>query len=204
MRVRARIESPSFGAHLRHRRGVAVSPTTARPVDCKPPRTHCRQTATVPITISRPRGYVPASVREQEDGEGRLRSRVLQTSGNQDACSRAEGSAATAPNQDFVPVSDQLLIEHLQGRHVMGVYPTPRRGDLLVSRSSNFRQGWVERRRDGVRRNLPIYRRFRFRSSRSRSGNGGHVWIFFAAPVSANVARRMGCYLITETMSRPA
>lgn len=25
---------------------------------------------------------------------------------------------------------------------------------------------------------------------RSRSGNGGHVWIFFAAPVSANVARR--------------
>ncbi len=37
---------------------------------------------------------------------------------------------------------------------------------------------------------------------RSRSGNGGHAWFFFAAPVSANVARRMGCYLITETMSR--
>ena len=37
---------------------------------------------------------------------------------------------------------------------------------------------------------------------RSRSGNGAHAWFFFTAPVSANVARRMGCYLITETMSR--
>ena len=37
---------------------------------------------------------------------------------------------------------------------------------------------------------------------RSRSGNGAHVWFFFAAPVPAATARRMGCYLITETMSR--
>ena len=37
---------------------------------------------------------------------------------------------------------------------------------------------------------------------RSRSGNGAHVWFFFAAPVAAATARRMGCYLVTETMSR--
>jgi superfamily II DNA or RNA helicase len=37
---------------------------------------------------------------------------------------------------------------------------------------------------------------------RSRSGNGAHVWFFFSAPVSAGAARKMGCYLITETMSR--
>ncbi len=37
---------------------------------------------------------------------------------------------------------------------------------------------------------------------RSRSGNGAHVWFFFSAPVAASTARRMGCYLITETMSR--
>src|SRR5438477_12743744 len=28
------------------------------------------------------------------------------------------------------------------------------------------------------------------------------VWFFFSAPVAASVARKMGCYLITETMSR--
>ena len=37
---------------------------------------------------------------------------------------------------------------------------------------------------------------------RSRSGNGAHVWIFFSDPISATSARRMGCYLITETMVR--
>jgi hypothetical protein len=37
---------------------------------------------------------------------------------------------------------------------------------------------------------------------RSRSGNGAHVWFFFSSPVPATTARKMGCYLITETMSR--
>jgi hypothetical protein len=36
---------------------------------------------------------------------------------------------------------------------------------------------------------------------RSRSGKGGHVWIFFSEPVQAVLARQMGSYLITETMS---
>ena len=35
---------------------------------------------------------------------------------------------------------------------------------------------------------------------RSRSGNGGHVWIFFAEPVPAGLARRLGAHLLTETM----
>ena len=40
------------------------------------------------------------------------------------------------------------------------------------------------------------------RVERSRSGNGAHVWFFFTAPVAASAARKMGCYLITETMAR--
>ncbi len=37
---------------------------------------------------------------------------------------------------------------------------------------------------------------------RSRSGNGGHVWIFFSEPVPAVMARKMGTFLLTETMRR--
>ena len=37
---------------------------------------------------------------------------------------------------------------------------------------------------------------------RSRSGNGGHVWIFFAEPVPAGLARRLGAHILTETMER--
>ncbi len=37
---------------------------------------------------------------------------------------------------------------------------------------------------------------------RSRSGNGAHAWIFFAEPVSAADARRLGALLLTATMDR--
>ncbi|MDE0354546.1 MAG: hypothetical protein OXK20_02670 [Deltaproteobacteria bacterium] len=35
---------------------------------------------------------------------------------------------------------------------------------------------------------------------RSRSGNGGHVWIFFAESVPAVLARRLGSHFLTEAM----
>ena len=37
---------------------------------------------------------------------------------------------------------------------------------------------------------------------RSRSGNGGHVWIFFSAPIPARIARQLGAAIVTETMER--
>lgn len=37
---------------------------------------------------------------------------------------------------------------------------------------------------------------------RSRSGNGGHVWFFFAEPVPARTARMMGSALLTMTLEK--
>jgi hypothetical protein len=37
---------------------------------------------------------------------------------------------------------------------------------------------------------------------RSRSGNGAHVWIFFAEKMSAVSARKLGSVLLTHTMNR--
>lgn len=37
---------------------------------------------------------------------------------------------------------------------------------------------------------------------RSRSGNGGHIWIFFSEPIPATLARKMGTFLLTQTMER--
>jgi hypothetical protein len=37
---------------------------------------------------------------------------------------------------------------------------------------------------------------------RSRSGNGAHAWIFFEEPIPAASARRLGAFLITDTMER--
>src|ERR1700730_10039996 len=37
---------------------------------------------------------------------------------------------------------------------------------------------------------------------RSRSGNGGHVWIFFASPIQAALARKLASAVLTRTMER--
>ena len=39
---------------------------------------------------------------------------------------------------------------------------------------------------------------------RSRSGNGGHIWIFFSEPIPAKLARQLGAFMLTRTMeTRP-
>jgi len=35
---------------------------------------------------------------------------------------------------------------------------------------------------------------------RSRSGSGGHVWIFFESPILASQARKLGCAILTRAM----
>jgi hypothetical protein len=35
---------------------------------------------------------------------------------------------------------------------------------------------------------------------RFRSGNGGHVWIFFSQAIPATIARKLGCAILTRTM----
>ena len=39
---------------------------------------------------------------------------------------------------------------------------------------------------------------------RSRSGNGGHIWIFFFEPLPAKLARQLGAFMLTQAMeNRP-
>jgi len=35
---------------------------------------------------------------------------------------------------------------------------------------------------------------------RSRSGNGGHIWIFFSEPIPAKLARQLGAFMLTQAM----
>ncbi|MDD2366085.1 MAG: DEAD/DEAH box helicase family protein [Desulfuromonadaceae bacterium] len=103
-------------------------------------------------------------------------------------------------HQSYVPVTDEVLKEHLQGKQTIGVYP------LLPDDTCRFlavdfdKTTWQEDvaafRETCTTFDLPVA------IERSRSGNGAHAWFFFSEPVMAATARVMGCYLITETMSR--
>jgi len=101
------------------------------------------------------------------------------------------GKCTDCVNQAFVPVSDQVVIEHLQGRHVIGVYP------LLEDETCWFLAVDFDGRswQDDIAAFGETCRSIgtAVAIERSRSGNGAHAWFFFSAPVSANVARRLGC-----------
>lgn len=115
-------------------------------------------------------------------------------------CGLPKVKCGDCPNQAFVPFDDTAVVGHLTGRHVMGVYP------LLADETCWFlavdfdKSTWV----NDVGAFVETCRRVGIPAAveRSRSGNGAHVWFFFSSPVSATSARKMGCYLITETMSR--
>ncbi len=103
-------------------------------------------------------------------------------------------------HQAYLPVSDEVIREHLQGKQTIGVYP------LLPDDTCRFlavdfdKTTWHEDvaafRETCSSLDIPVA------VERSRSGNGAHAWFFFTEPVMATVARVMGCFLITETMSR--
>lgn len=103
-------------------------------------------------------------------------------------------------HQAYLPVSDEVIRDHLQGKQTIGVYP------LLPDDTCRFlavdfdKTTWQEDvaafRETCSSLDIPVA------VERSRSGNGAHAWVFFPEPVMASIARTMGCYLITETMSR--
>jgi hypothetical protein len=115
-------------------------------------------------------------------------------------CEKPRVKCSECPNQAFISVSDQVVLDHLQGRHVMGVYPLLPDDTCWFLAADFDEASWA----DDVAAFVKTSRAVGLPSAveRSRSGNGAHVWFFFAAPVPAATARRMGCYLITETMSR--
>jgi len=97
-------------------------------------------------------------------------------------------------------VTDEVIRQHLTGKKTIGIYP------ILLDETCWFlaadfdKSTWQE---DSLaflaacqRAGIPAY------LERSRSGNGGHVWIFFALPIPAALARKLGCALLTQTMEK--
>ena len=115
-------------------------------------------------------------------------------------CEKPRVKCGECPNQAFLPVSADVILSHLQGRHVIGVYPMLSDETCWFLAADFDKECW----REDVLAFAETCRRIGvpYAIERSRSGNGAHVWFFFSNPVAAATARKMGSYLITETMAR--
>jgi superfamily II DNA or RNA helicase len=125
-------------------------------------------------------------------------------------CEKPRIKCSDCPNQAFMPVSETVVRSHLQGRDaanpgkaepfVAGVYPLMPDETCWFLAADFDKQSW---QRDALaflatcrEKGVPAA------LERSRSGNGAHIWIFFREPVPASEARKLGAYLVTETMER--
>lgn len=109
------------------------------------------------------------------------------------------GTLKDFPNKEFSKLSQQRIINHLTGKEVIGLYP------LLPDNSSWFivadfdesltsKKSWIEECRAFIEMcnqyQLPAY------LERSRSGKGGHVWIFFDSNYPAYKSRKIVLHIL--------
>ncbi len=115
-------------------------------------------------------------------------------------CNKGPVKCGECPNRQFLPVTADVIEKHLLGEHTIGVYPMLKDETCWFLAADFDKKDWQA----DVRAFTETCRRvdIPYALERSRSGNGAHVWFFFDTPVSAATARRMGSYLLTETMAR--
>jgi superfamily II DNA or RNA helicase len=141
-------------------------------------------------------GYSPACYNEWKPG----------------ICRKPEIPCGKCSNQHFVPVSDQVTKYHLRGEdgdgdrswgrsdYVAGVYPILH-DDTCWFLAVDFDEAqWAT----DAFAYLETCRANQIPAAleRSRSGHGGHVWIFFSEPIPARDARQLGACILTETLER--
>lgn len=111
------------------------------------------------------------------------------------------GGAANArrPDRELLPLTDDVVAGHLRGELEIGMYPLLR-DDRCAFLACDF-DGAASVLDARALRDAATASGIPAAIERSRSGVGAHVWIFFAQPVLAADARRIGFHLLREAMA---
>lgn len=121
-------------------------------------------------------------------------------------CEKPKIKCAECQHRRFLPVTDDVIRCHLSGQDAngwdftMGVYP------MLLDETCFFIAADFDKAtwQDDAKAFLETCRVMNLPAvlERSRSGNGGHVWLFFTEAIPASLARKLGSHILTETMDR--
>ncbi len=124
-------------------------------------------------------------------------------------CPKREGKkikCAECGNRAWAPLSQRVLLSHLQGQKedgtdVVGIYP------MLEDETCHFlvfdfdnHDGEALDWKNEVDTMRQICTRLEVPClvERSRSGNGAHIWLLFSEPISVETARKFGAALLTK------
>lgn len=123
-------------------------------------------------------------------------------------CNKPKIKCGDCNNQLFIPLTANIVHKHLVGEnnmygkkdHTIGICPMLPDNKCWFLAVDFDKENWQLDAKAFLStcndKNVPAY------LERSRSGNGGHVWIFFKESILATNARKLGSYLMTETMKQ--
>lgn len=107
------------------------------------------------------------------------------------------GTFQTFQDKTYKPLNDQELLKHLNGEQVVGLYPLLQNNTSWLIAADFDELNWVDECRSFLKiceeHSLPAY------LERSRSGKGGHVWIFFEEPYEAFRSRKIVLILLEKS-----
>jgi superfamily II DNA or RNA helicase/very-short-patch-repair endonuclease len=121
-------------------------------------------------------------------------------------CDKRRVKCPVCQNRRFQPLTDEVIRRHLSGRDetgkdfVVGVYPMLQDETCLFLAVDFDKKSWSE----DAGAYLETCRQLGLTAclERSRSGHGGHIWLFFQEPIPAALARKLGSHILTEIMER--
>ena len=99
------------------------------------------------------------------------------------------GTLQTFQNKTLSPLTNHQIEKHLNGDHFIGIYPLLKDNTSWFIAADFDKAAWIEDCRLLIqvckKNGLPAY------LERSRSGTGGHVWLFFERPYPAVKSRKI-------------
>ncbi len=115
-------------------------------------------------------------------------------------CRKPQIKCSACDNRELLPLTDEVIFQHLSGKVIVGVYPILKDETcrfLAVDFDGKSFQDDAKAFMDTCwEKGVPAV------MERSRSGDGIHVWIFFEDIIPAIQARKLGSALLTWTMER--
>ncbi|WP_391572677.1 DEAD/DEAH box helicase family protein [Cohnella sp.] len=116
-------------------------------------------------------------------------------------CHKPKIKCSACTHQNFLPLSDDVLSKHLNAREdrAIGIYPMLPDETCWFLAMDFDKKNWKE----DAAAVMQVCRDNHIPAAleRSRSGNGGHIWLFFSEPILASQARRIGTIILSLTMN---
>jgi len=117
-------------------------------------------------------------------------------------CQKPRVKCSTCAYQNFLPITDEAISKHLDAREdrTIGIYPMLQDETCWFLAMDFDKKNW----REDAAAVMKVCKEYDIPAAleRSRSGNGGHVWIFFSESIDASRARRLGAIILALTMKR--